>query len=285
MVPEQSSDKAESPWGRKYDAETIKLNGEPVEVIDVSPKHLRSPVPVLFAPGWSPDTAMLRQIMPAFVKAGRRGIAISAPHGIHVESGDPEMRKAEAVLELIKQKHLPKVNAIGYSEAGLYLIDAACREPEKFRSIVLVCPAGTLKKDSVPWLAGRLLKQMMIEMGDTFLGLFDGKHTPHSRLIRNIAKGTIPSFSPHSSREARALAERQIVDTLIALREKGVPVCIIQTSEDRVFPLERSVLPPTAYDKLFVMEGSHGLLYLKPEKIIPVALKMFEDMEKKEERH
>ena len=274
-------DKAESAQLRKYQPQSIQLDGQPVEVIDAAPDHPTSEVPVLYAPGWNPDATVLRQIMPELTKVGRRGIALCAPHGIGGKSNDPETRKAQAVLALIKEKNLSKVDAIGHSEAGLYLIEAALKEPEKFRSILLINPAGIIGKDSLPGLAARFVKSMVLDFSRRCQELVQkGKHQEHSRLMRHILKGGGPSLSPYAPKEVNALASRQVGDSLSTLREKGVHICIMRTKGDEAFPVTRSTLQPKDYDSLVEVEGAHDFPIIEPEKFIPLAIQALEKLVK-----
>lgn len=265
----------DSPWSEKYAAKTVILNGEAIEMIDVSPDVMTDDVPVFLAPGWNPDAQVLRQVMPEIINAGRRGVTFIAPHGIKESSGDAVMRKSQAALAALKTIAAEKVDAIGHSEAGLYLIDAALKEPEKFRSIVLVNPIGVLGEDSLPGLGKRFLSSIVQQAYNRTRDLFgEGKHTEHSRLMRHLVRGGKSSTSPRALPEVLAMASRETPEKLRQLRELGIPVGIIRTTEDIALPAERSGLREGDYDALEYRKGTHDEPLLEPEQMIPAALQL-----------
>ncbi len=277
-----TNSRSESAWLKKYNAQEVELPGGTVEVIDVAPKHLTSTIPILYAPGWNPDAQVLRLIMPEITKAGRRGIALCAPHGIDVPSDDAETRKTQAVLSLLDVKKLEKIDAIGHSEAGLYLVEAALKEPEKFRSILLVNPAGVIGPDSLPNLAARFVKGVTLDVLGRCRDLLDRGHLQHSRLLRHIVRGSKSGLSSHAPKEVEAMSSRQIPEKLRTLREMGIHICIVQTKDDKAFPASRRMLSPADYDELIEIEqGGHNFPLLEPEKFMPIALQAFDRLAEK----
>lgn len=277
MPDRQENIGAESPWSKKYEPEIINLGGQDVEVIDAEASEQSSDIPILYSPGWNPDGQVLRQIVPSITQGGRRGIAFSAPHGIPVDSTDPVERKSEAVHALLENKEIEQVDAIGHSEAGLYLVEAALKNPERFRSILLVNPAGINGPDTIPKLSFRFVQGMVSDFAGRCRDLFErGEHQKHSRLLRHYVRGAKSSLSPQSPREVQAMSERQIPEKLRELRAKGVRVSIIQTTDDKAFPPSQNQLSEDDCDSYLEVEGSHDFPIVEPERFMSLALQELE---------
>ena len=168
-------------------AEILEINGEAVEVIDISPKKEKTDTPVLVAPGWGATPQFLRENIQRLVEGsgpdgGRRTISINTPHGIDLIGARPgtsvsravarrrvgqaaeeevaedylteetiteaELRKVAATMRVLEDKKIDKVDVVAHSEACINVLLAAVLYPEKIGNIVLINPAGLMSKDN-----------------------------------------------------------------------------------------------------------------------------------------
>jgi len=137
------------------------------DILDLRPKPEKEKpsLPILVAPGWSNTAKAMKKPLEALVEKGRRALTLDYPRKAVVneaigEQSIEEVQKAFALLETIDKKDLKKVDAIGYSEGGLDLAIAASLQPEKFKNLVFVAPAGMIGKDSFYKLAKRFTAEI-----------------------------------------------------------------------------------------------------------------------------
>lgn len=212
-----------------------------MEVYDSSPETLRFAIPVVIAPGWGGTPKAYEGLVAELVALGRRVLFLFTPHGIDMKKDveqlpDAELRKAAALIEALERKSIDKIDIIAHSEAGIWVALAARQMPEKFRSIVLLNPAGMMGKDSLKRLAFGFTKDTLDHI---IRGIRDRSlREPVFRSLR-LGLDTLRADPVSAVRQVLAIANTDTRDTLQDLRRNGVRIGLLQTVHDRTFPPEK----------------------------------------------
>lgn len=274
--------------------EILELGGEKIEVHDIAPEKLKTEVPVVFAPGWSGTPEAYRDNIVNLAAAGRRVLSVNAPHGIenHDIQGEEvkdyapvELGKLAAVTEALEKKGVQKVDAVAHSEAGIFLTIAATLNPERFRNLVFVDPAGMIGKDNMARLGvgfsidlvKQIVREARREDDDRMSPKPGGALAPLKVLFSN----------PKASfRGVAAIANSDIHEMLEDLKKKGVGISIIHGVEDRAFPMERvqEVVNTDQVDGFYSVKGGHNESILTPRKYTELIDYALDAMEKKQEK-
>lgn len=249
--------------------ETLTIEGERISIVDIVPEREKTVTPVVVAPGWAADPEVLRENILGLAQTGRRTLSLEAPHGLAVEPGsaydEAELRKALALLEMLEQKKLEKVDVVAHSEGGIYTTLAATMQPEKFRNLVLVNPGGMIGADTKK----RLSLDFMADLAkQNWRALLDRKRRP---AVRRATWGAVKSFvnSPKKSvAEVDSLASTQIHELLRGLKAKGLGVVIVHSVDDKTFPMDRvqQIAKQDMLDGFYSVQGTHNEFYLDPHK-------------------
>jgi pimeloyl-ACP methyl ester carboxylesterase len=275
--------------------EKIILNGEEIEVVDISPspENLKGELPVLYLPGFSATPEALKSAILQTAQAGRRVISANAPHGVEakpwfyksvlgLENENPdlpeaELRKTMLLRELIKKKGLQKVSVIAHSEAAIWVTAEASVHPGRFSEVVYVDPAGLTGKDTAPGLAKKTLDDLRQS------GKLDKKETAREEFLRqqgsqgyekrkeakyiSMTAGlkSMASNPAASLREMQAIANADITPGLKKMHEAGIGIGVIHAKDDKVFDVEKvkGMLDQNLIDDFQIIEGSHGDIYTK----------------------
>ncbi|PIR83013.1 hypothetical protein COU19_02500 [Candidatus Kaiserbacteria bacterium CG10_big_fil_rev_8_21_14_0_10_56_12] len=288
---ERARAKTEPSLVEQFDApETIEIAGEQVPVVDIEPKEKKSDIPTVFVTGFSATPTTLKDAMIRTAEAGRRVIAAKAPHGVTIEKDDPalegvdlpsaHLRKLKALLGVIEAKDLTEVNIIADSEGAIIALAAAALEPEKFKNLVLVSPAGLIGEDTFFQILHRTIADITLEQKL-------GKDMQKVEYPSPGSEGatSILSNIPASIKEIQAIAHSDITGVLKYLKEKGVLVSIIHAVDDKLFPMER-VQEMTKADMItgfYSVKGTHNMIYnYEPfGRAAEAALSALEDKRKK----
>ncbi|MCH8209128.1 MAG: alpha/beta hydrolase [Nitrospinae bacterium] len=264
--------------------ERLERTGGKVEVYDIKPENQKSEIPTVLAPGWAATPEVFKENIRVLTGLERRVISVNAPHGIETASmeeyPDAELRKAAALISVLEEKNIEKIDAIGHSDAGIYLIIAATLYPERFRNIVLIDPSGMIGEDTVP----RLLVESSMELiGEVVRGIKD--RTIRKPLFRhNIVAGKVIGKNPiRSFREILAITDFQIQDLLRDLKKKGVGISIIHGVDDKFFPIDKvgQIANKDMVDGFYSVKGSHNEIFLNPEKYTKLAENALSSLEAK----
>ena len=260
---------------RFLNREIVELDNEKVEVIDIKSEKEKSEIPVVVAPGWAATPEVLKDNILTLVKEGRRAISINAPHGVETnEEGDfpqAELRKAMAIIETLNKKEIDKVDAIGHSEAGIYVTIAATLYPEKFRNIVLVDPGGMIGEDNIMRLAKGFSNDVIIKQ--TINSFKDhSRFKPIARAFKEAGK-TIIDNPKKSLEQILAISNTQIHGLLKGLKEQGIGISIIHGVDDKAFPMDRvqEIAKKDQLDGFYSVKGTHNEFYLKPKEYTQLA--------------
>ncbi|MDA2936041.1 alpha/beta hydrolase [Patescibacteria group bacterium AH-259-L05] len=254
--------------------EVMEFYGGEVEVVDIHPENKKTEIPVVVAPGWAATPEVFRDNILTLAELGRRTISIKSPHGIKAEKienfPEAELQKVAALIKTLKKKDIDKVDAVGHSEAGIYLTLAATLYPDKFRNIVLVDPGGMIGNDN-PWRLSvgflqDIVKQIMRGIKDR--KLVRPTLTSFREGGKSISSGPVRAF-----KELLVISKIQIHELLRELKKKGVGISIIHAADDKIFPMDKiqDIAKSDQLDGFYSVKGTHNEFFLKPKKYTRLA--------------
>ena len=222
--------------------EMLLTIGGSIEVVVLKPEHLKTEVPLVLVPGWAATAEVHKRNSILFAEAGRRTIVISAPHGIPVVPGEyknipvAEARKAAAIEYALQTKLVNRTDVVTHSEAAIFVTVAALKQPERYRSITYVAPAGLIGADGFWQLARRFNADRIRQISE--LGKEKGRWSQTLIALREAGK-SIASAPLKSIEEVMAIAHAQIQVDIRALHDKGVKIFVVHPAGDEVFPMAR----------------------------------------------
>jgi len=235
LTQTENQEKEEIFLDRLNRPETIEGSLGEIDVIDIEPYSRKSQVPVLFVGGWSESPKSLTEAIKEANLSGYRTIAFSTepkPVEPMQNIGKYQSARAVALLDVIDNRGLDRVDVIAHSQGAINAIAAAAVEPEKFRNIVLIAPAGMIGQDSKSALIGRFGKKLARDYREML-------YIPEIRRTQIEGTKYLLKHNLEAVREALELASARIDDSLDYLKKKGVRVSIIQSHSDTVFPADR----------------------------------------------
>lgn len=268
----------------------IELLGGAIEVVDVMPERLKTEVPVVFAPGWGETPETFKDSIKIMAELERRVLSLEHSRGGKTEelpqteySAD-ELRKALALIEILEAKGIDRADVIAHSEGAINSVIAAALHPEKFRNMVLVGPGGLIGPDKFPKLAGRFSLKLInntinaIVEPERMTALLRGGRESLKYVVKNPAK---------SLKEAVAISESEIHETLKDLREQGIGVAVIHGVDDPVFPMDRmqDIVERDQIDGFYSVKGAHDEIWVHPEKYVALADQALDALERKHDQH
>jgi pimeloyl-ACP methyl ester carboxylesterase len=270
---------------------SFELFGGSVEYVDIKPDVLKTEVPVLFALGWGESIETFRDSIRKIVSLGRRVICLN-----HTRSGgkvddentknhpEEEVRKALAILRVLKENDIEKIDVIAHSEGGINVSIAGRLEPEHFRNIIFVNAGGLIGKDSFPELMFRFSSSVF---KDYILNLFNKetiqtifgspKIDHHTRVMRTIKETAkyVAKNPLRALKESVAISQAQTTELLAEMHKSGIGISIVNGINDPVFPIERmkkAVNDLNSQHKtgeLIEVAGGHSEIFMNPEESIP----------------
>jgi len=279
---------SETPISATFRKEKIRRVAGDLEVTDLFPETLKDEVPIIIIPGWGETPATHKDTLNTIATLGRRAIAIKIPRlgGARSEGGYPrsEYNKALALIDTLNKKGLRKVDLIAHSEGAIQAIIAALNNPERFRGIVFVDPAGLTGKDSTVKLATRFVSMLAKDARRMVKAPGDKK----VNMLRAAAEATkyFLSNPPRGVQEANAVSAADIYEMLTVLKEVGIKVAIIHGVDDSIFPMKK--LLETALERdgvetmgFYAVKGDHREISVHPEKYAALAVNALEDITKR----
>jgi len=237
-----------------------------INIVDRSPQTPKTPVPVFISPGWSETPQVFEDTIQEFLDAGRRVIALSysGTRKSDNETNYPnlEVAKGEAILEVIRLKGIKQADVVGHSEGAIGAVIAASLEPGSIRNLILVSPAGFIGKDSFPKLLGRFSRKVI---QDHYRLLTDRQsRKPMSRFLKQGLRFAV-SHPIQGLKEAVAISQVQLGETLKELHDLGVGTAIIAGTNDPLFhmaKLQRTV-KSSMIDGFISTKAGHDELHLQ----------------------
>lgn len=288
-----------TPEEQFQDPEKLELEGEQYNIVDIKPDITKSEVPVWVNPGWAVSPKTFKENILSLAESGRRTMSVDAPHGIDPSEvlgeqvPEAQLRKALAILEVLEQKDVEKIDVVAHSEGAMNIAIAACLKPEKFRNLVMINPAGMVGKRTFWGLARDFASEILSQQINSLKKAKINKQEIQSVVdaIRAVAK------SPHKSyKEVEAMGEFQIHELLKILKKVGLHVTVIHSVDDKVFPMDqvqqtiqpfedknnpsRSGKYKEMVDGFISIKGSHNKIFLEPRKYTQAAIHALEAMEK-----
>ncbi len=275
--------------------EKIEILGGALEVADLKPENPKTEVPVLFAPGWSGTPETYKDAIKTLYEKNRRVLSFAharkggdeklAPDELQKIYPADELRKALALLKILDEKNIDKVDVVAHSEGGINAAIAASLAPEKFRNIVFVNPAGLIGKDKFPKLAGRFMLEAIRMAGDLFKMIMKKEKkevwrffTAEQESLKYIGKNPIRALN-----EAVAISQIQTHKMLKDLRDQGIGIAVISGVEDLVFPINmmQTTMKGAEIDAFLSVKGGHNEIVFRPEKYTAAADELLDKLEKK----
>ena len=226
-------------------ANTIKFEafGAEIEAVDITPPNLKSEIPVLIAPGFGENQNTFKPLLKTLYNEGRRAITLSHPRfGGNAEEFDEslvekhgleELRKAMNLIALMKNRGVERTDIVAMSEGAINGTIAAELEPNKFRNVLLVGPAGLIGKDNFPSLFARFLMNINSETADLLkpsVSFADNRFTTiyesWAYFLKNLPRGL---------KEGVAISKADIVEMLRNIRARGSKTAVVIGVDDPVF--------------------------------------------------
>ncbi|MBI5138554.1 MAG: alpha/beta hydrolase [Candidatus Vogelbacteria bacterium] len=235
--------------------------GGEIEAVDITPPNLKSETPVLIAPGYGETPATFKPLLQTLYHEGRRAVAISHPRfGGSAEQfedklvekhGLEELRKAMNLLALLNNRSVDKADVMAMSEGAINASIAAELEPEKFRNIILIGPAGLVGGDNYFDLFKRFTGTIASETVDLlspkasysenrFTTLFES----WAYFLKNPVRGLI---------ECNAIAKADILEMLRATRAHGIKTAVVIGVDDPVF--DQSTMNSVVHEAGEIVDG------------------------------
>jgi len=252
--------------------EVIQTTAGPTEIVDIKPKIQKDNVPILLAPGWGDTPQAYKQSLKIIHDDTRRVLSVSHPRrGENITGEDPdypmaEIRKMQALIGVISQKRLEKVDVIAHSEGAINAIIAATLHPEKFRNIVLVNPGGLIGEDKLRKLVVRMLDSSIHDITQAM------RNSSERGPLTNAAKEIARYFATNPKRaieEVNAMAKSDILEMVKNLHDGGIGISVVAGVRDPIFPINRMVEAlrnsEDAIDGFYSVKGGHNKLLADPE--------------------
>ncbi|MDO8507035.1 MAG: alpha/beta hydrolase [bacterium] len=266
---------------------SVESFGGESKFVDIQPslESQISNIPVIVAGGWSETPKSLQDVGEEITSKGRRTILVE-----HARSGGkdkdqtdypPEtQQRANTLLVTLDKLNIDKADIIAHSEGALDAVFAAMQSPERFRSLILVAPAGMIGEDSIPALSARFSKKIV--RGWTK----DARENPKAAYRLNTGTPQYVAKNPVKAiREIKDISSITIEEALTDIKESGVNVSIIQSQSDQVFPSERinkNVVLGENVDRhasVVSEDAGHDDLIVHPERSTRAALQMIDQFE------
>jgi len=277
------------------------LDGQAAYLYFKHDKPREGSLPVLIAGGWSEGTESLRDTAQVVYEDGRDVLIVD-----HARSGGlkrnetdyhPEVaHKAQTLLNILDDAHLEKVDVIAHSEGSLNTALAAQLQPERFRIIINVAPAGMIGHDTIPRLGARFVPKIVRGMTKDMKEIKQ-RDPASAKRFADAGPTYIRSNLRKGLREIGAIAHTQIDDQLVDLRNAGIRIGVLQSHSDSGFPDKRiykhTVLAEAgagnlsedlqmsvdAYASVAAEDAGHDDLIIHPERATRGALDMLATLE------
>jgi len=262
--------------------------------------------------GWGATPDSYKDNIVGLVEKGRRILAVDNVYGaerLTAEEVDAQkakelgleglmLDKVVAYLKMLDMKGLDKVDVVAHSEGAIHAIYAAMLRPDRFRSIVLVDPAGMVGEDNKKrLLAGAAIDVMHLQglnlLKREGLGGFAKKS---GKAMKELAKSYGAGLDK-SSMGSRVLgkgwesigiiSKTKIHELLEAVRVQGIKVAIVHGVDDKFFNMEdvQEMTKKEMIDGFYSTKGTHNEVYLNPRphtNLIDHSLDSLEKLHQKE---
>lgn len=274
------ADEFEKQWGAHA---RLRACAGKLAIYDAAPAVMKDSLPVVLCAGWMERPRMIRPRARALFARSRRVLTLDTARsgGMSVPPylrkfqsrfGQVELRKACALLALLEEKHIPRADLIAHSEGALFALAAALARPEKFRTLILVNPAGLVGEDGAFALTARFLRELSMR-GRSLALAAEGKEPVNLAALRLGAAdilGAVGTFLAHplgALASVRSIARADLRGLVREARGKGLRVGIVHSTADQIFPDPRmhDALAGEV-DEFIEPKGSHVWYMVEPER-------------------
>jgi len=267
---------------------------EQVRAVDIKPEKLKTEVPTFIAHGWGVTGKIFNDVANNLAEHNRRVIFLDTAHGIdtrekHEGVPEEEMRKIDAMIKVLNEKGIEKVDVVAHSEAGFNMVLAAKLYPERFRNLVLIDPAGIIGEDRFSRLALGAAYDTAIQTKRAIME--PSLKRPAANIKKEVLK-TILKTPFQTLKEVIAIAKSDTKEIIKEIRAMGIGVSIIHTVDDKFFPMEKvqntftreNKEEETMLDGFYSAKGTHNEILLRPKEYSDLVDVALDDLEKKMER-
>lgn len=247
--------------------ESYLLPGGAFRMVSYNPGQVRDPVPVVLVPGWAITRRTLEPAAEELAQRGRRVLALesrrSGADGVAAKDG--LTRAADATLIAARLGGQPHVDAVAQSAGAHAALLAAQSQPQRFRSIVLVDPAGLQGAEDFCSLALRFHAHIAGNIRRAV-------HAPEQRRralgYQHQGALWIARAPVGALRDAAALAALDLRPLLLEAQSNGIRIGIIHGAVDSLMPMAGVQSTVTrAYCDLFLsVQGEHHELFIQAER-------------------
>lgn len=299
-TPQEEKDWFEEQWAHPEQVKVIGSNeqgltSEFFDIYDISPgaEKLKTEIPLVIGMGWGAIPESDKKHIKYWTEHGRRVIVSDTPHGISAEGQEDhaniEVEKMTAVIEGLRMKGIEikedgiatgKINLMGRSEGAIFSILLAYLYPQLVKDLVLENPAGLTGEINKGIFAMRWLRLMKQQIRKEYQenGTNPGDHMPEV-FAKNPGK-MIESVLAISSADVREMLQE--------IRDNGIGVSVIATTDDKFFPIEKLAgtdeLNTKDVDGFYSLRGSHDSYFYEPEKFAMVVDQAFDALEAKRQK-
>jgi pimeloyl-ACP methyl ester carboxylesterase len=191
----------------------------------------------------------------------------------------PQLRKAMAIIEMLDQKKVKNVDAIGHSEGAIVLTLAAKLRPDLFHSIAFFNPAGLSRKRNIGSLVLDAMKKERLKKRSMNRMRKDGSWTEFhqgydSMIVQEVSKYARSGIR-HLIAEPVSIGKTDIGDDVRTLHEEhGINFSIVTGQKDLLMPLPDldALTERTMIHKISVIPDGEHEHYVLDDRTVTKAL-------------
>lgn len=256
---------------------------ETLNIRDIQPEKLKTDTPTILMKGWGTTTDSYKDNVIGLAERGRRVLAVDNVYGVEgVTAEEVDVQKAKelgleglmldkvvAYLKMLDTKEgLDKVDVVAHSEGAIHAIYAAMLRPDRFRSLMLVDPAGMVGEDTKKRLLSGAAIDILHLQGLNLLkreGL-GGMVKKSGKATKELAK-SIKAGPKKSWESIGIITKTKIHELLEVVRAQGIKVSIVHGVDDKFFSMEdvQEMTKKKMVDGFYSVRGTHNEMYLNPE--------------------
>lgn len=237
--------------------------GHVVDVYDIVPEKLVSPIPLLICTGWLEVPESWRKHVERLASLGNRVIVYDAPHGLPIRTGPLgfliERQKMQTAVAILKALRVEQVDVVGRSEGAIWAVLLADFYPTLVRHVILQNPAGVIGQDwPLPFYFRWRRDQKQLKNNE--------EHDPPP--FAPVSIGTV--FKRNWWRTIAsvwAIMNSNVLPKLRQSKADGHKIAIVTTQHDRLFPWEKiQARTGGLFDWCCVLRGGHTSFFCRPEE-------------------
>lgn len=275
---------------------------ETLNVRDIQPEQLKTEVPTVWMKGWGTTSDSYKDNILGLAERGRRVLAVDNVYGVEgAEAEEVDAQKAKelgleglmldkviAYLKMLDMKEgLDKVDVVAHSEGAIHAIYAAMLRPDRFRSLVLVDPAGMVGEDNWKRLISGAAIDVMHLQGLNLL-----KREGIGGMVKKSAKASKELFKSVKAGYKEAgesigiISKTKIHELLEMVRAQGIKVSIVHGVDDKFFNMEdvQEMTEKGMIDGFYSTKGTHNEVYLNPRPYTTLIDQGLDSLEKLHEK-